>query len=483
MDHFLSQRLFDYKIHEAQIIKIHEKCKSYGQLFPIAGNQLSIDQIAIDSKGFAKALAKDLKSGDYKIEPGLLRPIIVKGKQRIIFKFNLTDTIIHASISDIINEHCQKNFSKNLHSYIKGRNYWKTIQNFALFCKKHFNQNIPQKDKGLYILRRDIANYTDTIPTDESSPLWKLLLQEIQFPDSPSALDARAWQYAQEVIRAEVKETKSGDPYRRDKGVPTGSPISTTLFNIYMVELDREMDRISPEFYARYGDDLIVADKNVLKTNQISKVIEKVLHEHRLESKKEKEASLYLTIPGRHPAKYENGITGAYTGRDRLTFLGCDVMASGTIAMGAKMEKELISEITRRLLNTKRLLSQNTPLKGQKEETQIKPIGKDTCLLKTYCQSINSMFDPNSPLAHKCAGLLRYALTDRQCLKRLDYCIARAILKEYTESPSIKAFRSLSIKDMRKAGLQSLVNNRNMVGKQRSYYTSRNIPTKPLQKT
>jgi hypothetical protein len=230
-----------------------------------------------------------------------------------------------------------------------------------------------------------------------------------------------------------------------------------------MIELDREIDKVCPGFYTRYGDDLIVADKDVRKTQKISNVIDKVLHDHRLEGKQEKEASLYLTIPGRHPEIDPNGLTKSYTGRDRLTFLGCDIMAQGTIAIGAKLERGIIAEISRRLNHTKRLLNlQNSVSTRGLMDGSISRGKKE---LIAYCKAVNNMFNPDSPLAHKSAGLLRYAITDRQCLKRLDYCIARAILRTHTNDPSIKRFRQLSIKEMREVGLQSLVHNRNIIGK------------------
>jgi len=479
MDHFLARRLFDYKIHESQIIKIHEKCKSFGKVFSVGGATVNLDQIALDSKNFSKALASDLKSGHYKIEPGLLRPIIVKGKERVIFKFNLTDTILHASVSEIINDHCQQAFSKNLHSYIKGRNYWKAIQKFAFFCKRHFSQPIPQKEKGIYVLRRDIANYTDTIPVDEVSPLWDLLRKELGFPTNPSALDLKAWDYVVDVIRAEVKNSKEERSYKKISGVPTGSPISTTLFNIYMVELDRRIDSIAPAFYARYGDDLIVADPNLKTTKIISKIIEEVLSKYGLESKKEKEASLYLTIPGRHP---DPSTAGEYIGRDRLTFLGCDIMARGTIAVSSKLEKEIIQEIKSRLDKTEKLEKGSWKVKNEEKKQKEGPSNTANtidAMLPSYCKTINKMFDPENPLAHKSAGLLRFAVTDRHCLKRLDYSIARAILQKCTNHPSVKGFRKLSIRDMRNAGVQSLVNSRNEVGKKKVATPNLKHPREP----
>jgi hypothetical protein len=450
MHHFLAEKLFNYKVHESQIVKIHEKCRSHGKRFQVGGEFVELSQIAVDSTRFAKALAKDLKEGNYKISPALLKPIIIKGKERILFKFNLTDTILHGAVSQILNDHCLEIFSKNLHSYIRGRNYWKAIQQFAKFCSGHFNQNIPPHKKGLFILRRDIASYTDSIPVHEESPLWNILKIETAFPEKPNSHEKRAWDYLTSVIRAEVKNSQKGPSFIQNKGVPTGSPISTTLFNLYMIELDKEIDKINPGFYARYGDDLIVADQDIQKTRKIDILFKEILKKYHLKSKEEKENSIYLTIPGKHP---DPVLAPEYRGCDRVTFLGCDIMAKGPIAISRKLEKEIIKETRTRLAQCKQL-HPNIPDIKQK--------------LTLYCKTINQMFEPDNRLAHKSAGLLKYAITDRSCLKRLDYSIARAILHAVTKDKSIKKFRQISIKDMRNCGLGSLVNNRNQVGKERN---------------
>jgi len=84
--------------------------------------------------------------------------------------------------------------------------------------------------------------------------------------------------------------------------------------------------------------------------------------------------------------------------------------------------------------------------------------------------------DPDSKLCQKSAMPLRMLITDRNCLKRLDYNIARMVLRYTLGDSSVRGFRTLRIREMRQKGLISLVHQRNLVGKRKKI---QNKETKP----
>jgi hypothetical protein len=237
-----------------------------------------------------------------------------------------------------------------------------------------------------------------------------------------------------------------------------------------MVDLDRSIDSLKPGFYARYGDDLILADPNIEKSQEGDKIFKETLKKYQLKSKVEKEDSLFFNMAGRHPNHRaikgsENGSKNGsdhangqeppiiFKGCDRLIFLGCDIMAKGTVSVSRKLEKEILGELSNRLEKTKQRVN---PLSHTQSDC-----------LTAYCKVINEALDPKNKLAHKSAGLLRHGINDRSCLKRLDFSIAQLLLTQIFNNNSIKNFRQITIKDMRGHGLLSLVNNRNQVGKNR----------------
>lgn len=441
--HFLAEALFHPKTIEAEIIRMHEKYKTEGKDLSYREEGVELATIAQHASHYSKIFAQSLKTGEYQIQPARLVEIETHGKKRTLYLFNINDSILHGVVSNTIHSYCQEKniYSPNLKSYIKGKSHWKTLKEFAQFVRQH-HQQTPTKERGLYILRRDIASYTDMIPVDDDSLLWPLLQKELRFPPQPTRLEERAWKYTRQVIQTEAR-TKDGEIFKKTKGVPTGSPISTTLFNFYALELDKELDALKPAFYTRYGDDILVADTSRIKTDKASRLIQTTLQTHGLESNKKKLESYFLNNAGRHPDPHPNDATSEqYPGRDRILFLGCDIKADGTISLNKKTKNNMLQDLRERFSHIDRTLSI--------EER-----------LKLMCQSVSFALNPQQPLCHKTAILLRYNVTDRQCLHDLDKRISLEILKTLTGRKSPKGFREIPIKKMRDNGLPSLVALRN----------------------
>lgn len=452
MPHYLTKTLGDFHSYENQILWMHEKNRANPSGGLISQEGVEFPNIARNARSFAKAMAKDIKGGNYKLDPARHVTIVTNGKERVLYKYKLTDIILHGVVARILGEILEPKYSENLHSYRKGKNYWQALRDFSKYCRGHFKRKIDPKLKGFYVLRRDIASYTDNIPVREDSPLWPLLKKEIEFPENPNKEDSIAWSYLEKVVRTDVILPNTKEAITQIMGVPTGSPISTTVYNLYLINLDRKLDELNPGFYARYGDDLIIADPDLKKINEANEMFKSTLKNYYLTSSEKKEQSYFFNIAGRSPidpAASQSGFKGA----DRIEFLGCDVMARGEIALTRKKEKQLIKDLeTRARLG---LIAE--------------PLGDDKTIinsrLKIAVDIIKSALDPESRLCQKSAPTLRKLITDRGCLKRLDFNIARLILREVLDDASIKGFRTIPIKAMRQMGLFSLVHQRNLVGR------------------
>jgi len=442
--HFLSQYLFHELTIEAEIIRIHEKYKKENKDLRYNQEGVELATLAQNAKEYSKIFARELKHGRYKIEPARLVEIETNGKKRTLYLFSVNDSIVHGIVSQAIHNYCQEKgiYSPNLKSYLKGKSHWKTLKEFAQFVRQYHQSSVPKKERGLFILRRDIASYTDRIPVDNESLLWPLLKKELGFPNHPTPLEERAWNYTREVIQTEAK-TKEGNTFKKMVGVPTGSPISTTLFNFYSLELDRKIDALQPQYYTRYGDDIIIADQNRAVTNTASKIIQDTLSKYRLESNAKKKESFYLNNAGRHPTppsppSPNPSEEDEYPGRDRILFLGCEIKADGTVSLSKKSKNQMLLDLRERLSR----INHNLP----------KPLQ-----LELLCQTAAHALDPTQPLCHKTATLLRYNVTDRTCLHDLDKRIGLELLRKLTGRPHPKGYRIFPLKTMRAKGLPSLV--------------------------
>lgn len=454
MGHFLQEKLGDYRIYQEQILWIHEKTRAMGKNLYLESEDIGFHEISRNSKAFAKAMVTDIKSGLYKTRPAKICSFLIKGKQRTIYKFTPTDIILHGVVSKVLNQYLEEKYSSNLHSYRRGRNYYQALSGFAKYAQKHYKAKVNPLERGLYVLRRDIANYTDTIPTSENSPLWDLLKKELQFPKCPSQSDLTAWDYLQRVIRSEISIPHILNEHNivtPELGVPTGSPISSTMYNLYLINLDRKIDSLNLGFYCRYGDDLLLADESLELVLKADKTFNQTLECYKLESRKEKEKSLFLNAAGRISI---NPKASKFSGTQSVEFLGCQISSKGEISLHKKNEQELMKDLNQRL---KKTLKQFESGSGSELNNELK--------LQLAIKIINKALDPDNKLCQKSALALRHVVTNRRYLQNLDYKLARLIIKHTLRYGSVKGFRHLRIKKLRQEGLMSLTASRNLVGK------------------
>jgi hypothetical protein len=448
LSHFLTERLTSATAFEEQLDRLHEKYVAGGLAYAIEQDGVSLAAMAQDAGRFSRALVKDIRAGRYALEPAQLRMITVGEKERLIYKFRLTDLLVHGVVSAALHDWFLPRFSPRLYSYIKGRDWWDALRDFSAFVRAHFRSKADKRSLGLYVLRRDIAKYTDSIPVGDSSPLWPLLLRETGFPAKPEGVDRIAWDLCRGVIRTEAFTLDGAGHFTNLVGVPTGSPISTTLFNVYIVELDRKLDALEPGFYARYGDDLLFADIDPEKARRADEIIRTTLKEHRLRSNVDKSRNLFFNGAGRPSSAWP-----AAKGSPSVEFLGCRISADATVALGPKNHRLLIADLEDRL----RRLTANLPRNAPPAERG--PL---------VCRILNEALDPESALAQKSAAALRYSVTDREYLKELDREILKMALKWISGSRSVKAFREFSPARLRRQWkLISLYHARNMQGKKR----------------
>lgn len=447
MAHPLTRSLFDPEPFEAQIEIVHGKYRVGGGDITLKQQGVELASIALESRSFARALVKDVKSGAYALQPARLLEIEVGEKMRIIYQFRISDLLVHGVVSNLIHEICIPKFSPNLHSYMKGRNWWEAIHQFAAYARGYHDSVTDKFSRGLYVLRRDIKSYTDSIPVGVGSPLWPLLKKELEFPENPKGDDLRAWKIIEAVIRTEAITLDGLGHFTTIVGVPTGSPISTTLFNVYLMNLDRAIDAARPAYWARYGDDLILADPDPEKIKRIDSLIVEILKHHQLASNQKKSLNLHFNAAARPSTVWPET-----RGADKVIFLGCDIGATGLITLSLKNKRALLDELKARLKNLDTHIGDALPMERMRMAASI----------------VNSAIDPNHRLAHKTASLLRHVVTDRPSLKDLDRTLALMVLSFATGSSSVKAFRDISFRSIRSEGqLISLYHRRNLVGKRR----------------
>ena len=442
----LVQYLGEAKRYQIQISKLHLKHAQSRRMFSIEQDEVALASIISDEKRFAKLMAKTVSQGEYELKPAQLRTITINGKERGLFHFRLSDYLLHGVVADLILELMQANFSPCLYSYLKGRDWWKAVQDFTNYIRDYRRKVKDPKERGLYILRCDIKSYTDTIPVGNNSPIWQQLKDLFHFyPFSEKEL--KIWNFIQQVLRPEVY-IKKGQLFTKLEGVPTGSPISTTLFNFYLHSLDKTLDQTPGAFYARYSDDLLFAHPNYEVIEQAKRQIDEILQRFLLMTNPEKEKELFFNGAGR-PCPLKKTKSAVV-----IDFLGCSIYFDATVALKPDKVRILLEELRQRVLRTVQSIKNDNKEK----------VGQ------MICHIINETLNPHSSRSQKYASFLRKIITDRKQLKQIDHLLAILVLEGLTGNQSPRGFRKYPYQKMREQwDLISLYHTRNRFGRRLSY--------------
>ena len=112
--------LSDFRIYQRQLDQLHEKYLFTPKLYELRQDQVSLASMSMKGAKVAKLIAKSVALGEYRLQPGTVREISVKGKVREVYSFGLTDLIVHRAIAHVIEEAMSPHLSHRLFSYRKG---------------------------------------------------------------------------------------------------------------------------------------------------------------------------------------------------------------------------------------------------------------------------------------------------------------------------------------------------------------------------
>jgi hypothetical protein len=381
----------------------------------------------------ARLLADAVSSGRYELHPATLRTIRVNGKDRVVFAYPVLDLVVHGVVADLLLERVEPTLSERLSSYRPGRSWWSGVSAFAAYVRAHRAARPAPRDRGLYVLRRDVDAYTDSIPLGPASTMWPLIGELLGGLGEARA--SRTWPLVEEVVRPRLLGNGGGLATRL-RGVATGQPISVLAFNLYLRELDHELEAVPGTFSARYSDDLLVAHPDAEVAQALSDRMDERLAGVGLRFGAKKRRDLFLTGAGRPSEAWPEA-----RGTTWVPFLGMRVGMDGTVALGERKVRGLLREAERRAWNTAR------SLRASDEEARGRAVAT----------VVNALLDPDEPvLTGGPAPVLARAVTDRPQLDWLDHALARIVASAVTGDPGAAAFRRVPPRRVRDWGLVSL---------------------------
>lgn len=437
----LSICLGDPQRYLDQIDRLHDKNSRRNRLYELEQDGVPLASLCMNRNHVARVLAKMVGRGRYELGPARIKNVTLNGKVRKLFQLRVTDLIVHGVVAEILNERMQSELSSQVYSYQRGVPWWRAASDFARYVREHRRSRPRVSDRGLYVLRRDIREYTDSIPVADSSNLWVRLRAMLGLEGERDGMNERHWELLRKVVRPEAYR-EPGAYCCNIRGVPTGSPISTSLFNFYLMPLDQALASISGAFYARYSDDLLFAHPDAGVAREAGERLAAVLWDLNLETNREKDRDLYFNGAGR-PTSVWMGTRGT----SAVGFLGCEVSFKGVVSLKPRKMRALLRDVRIRVRRTLAALPEAEA--GRRGEV--------------VCSVVNEALDPNSPCRQKSAPLLSGLVTDRPQLREIDYCIARIVASGLSGDSSVRAFRKVPYRTLRREwNLVSLYHRRNL---------------------
>jgi Reverse transcriptase (RNA-dependent DNA polymerase) len=425
------------KLYRDVIDALAKKWAKRGRLEQFEVENVSLAELLGHSDTLARKLAKTVASGEYRLSPLVQRHGYIGGKHRVIYRPNLLDAIVLSVLARYLTELFEPELCNTLHSFRKGHSAWKALDTLCQYVHAHRN-TVPLRERGLYVLRRDVTHYGESLDVSAESPFNETLNRLLK-----SDPDAERRAVLQPLVLGALRQPVlcgSSPPQPLPRGIPTGSPIQPPFLNLYLASVDRELSVVPDAFYARFGDDILFVHPNVDSTVTAAHRLENRLSALGLSSNSLKSRDLFFNGAGR-PAP-----TGApFEGVQQIEYLGASVGFSGQLSLKSTHFRRLILKLRERLQHV------------AQESIFLDQITR----IELLCEAARRALNPRDVLVLPGIDRLFSHVNDRSQMIDFDFRVAQTIAELITRKHGVRAFRELPKRELRGYGAPSLVAARN----------------------
>lgn len=426
-------RLDSPKAYEASLDALIKKWSSRGRLEALEYRGVSLADLQGHVSTLARVLAKTIRNGEFRFSALSMSSVNLDGKVRILYRPNLVDAVVLTAAAKYLTAVAEPSLSNALHSFRKGRSSTALVRLVARYFRNH-RMRVPLRERGLYVLRRDIAKYGECIDATPTSPIFEQV-ERVLLNDA----DAAHRVLARRLIVAAITQPvlyHDGAQNPLARGVPTGSPIQIPCLNLYLADLDRRFDAVAGAFYARFGDDILFIHPDPHVCEWAALELERQMGSFNLEFNAEKCHTLFVNGAGR-----ANPAWPRFKAASCIEYLGIRVHFGGGQGLKRLPLKALQSQLRRRFTSIRDTAGTDDPV----------------ILAQLMCDAVAKSIDPLHPLSLPAAERLRRIVDDRSQLRDFDYRIALMVAEAATGRRGPRAFRRLSYRRLRRMGLPSLV--------------------------
>ena len=249
-----TSRLMEKTLDRMNIFIAYKKVKKNKGSSGVDG--MTVDELLEYLKRNFKQLQKEILEESYTPMP-VRRVEIDKpdGGKRLLGIPTVIDRLIQQAIAQVLTPIYEEKFSETSYGFRPGRSQHQAIEK----CKEYIN------DSYKWVVDIDISKFFDTVNHDK---LMAILARDID--DKKLLRLIRRYLQSGVMINGVVADT--------DLGCPQGGPLSPLLSNMYLNELDRELDRRGLRF-CRFADDCNIYVKSKRSAERVMESMTKFLEE------------------------------------------------------------------------------------------------------------------------------------------------------------------------------------------------------------
>jgi hypothetical protein len=393
--------MFEYKNLLSAFEHIHKKTIASPSRF-IGLDSISIKELYFSKEQYVKNLSFLVKDQTYELKP--LRKIVLnQKKKRYVYNLPLNELILHTSAAQFLQFHLERRFSDNLFSYRKGRNPFQALrkaENFLSTYKKNYKGDL--KDRGLFLIKKDITNFTDSISSKPESKLYELIDQ--------LNLAQNDVQLLKQLINPQY--FWDGELLILEY-LPTGSPLATILGNFFLNELDHMCSSFPESLYMRFGDDILFISPHLDSFTMVDEIITNFCQTHHLSFSPTKCKKFFLNRAGR---SYDDGKV-MISGGHLFDYLGYRIDFQSGIIVKPEKKKAFFQQFNHMINNYV------TNMNARFGENWL----NDKKIFQHFINQVNSLFDRSSQ--NHIPQLLDAIknTSDRNEIKKIDLSIRKII--------------------------------------------------------
>ncbi len=281
-DELLSSEVFEEVFHRLHLkLKAGEARGTSFVLYP----ELTLEWILRNKKLMIDIIRSEIKKANFEFDT-IKHSIVVTDKARDIYIAAWPERILLMAMGAILTRRITPLLTKNVYSFQKGRGPHEAVRDVTEFIKS-------QPTKPLYVLKRDISKYGDSVP---QAKLFEALETIRDIKESPLFL-----RLLKAAIRTPFRQKDGAAEASLCVGIPSGSPLVPPLENFYLMPLDRKLSDIENSFYGRYGDDILFVTSDRRLADWAREEIDRVVSDLSLEIKAQKVINARLDFYRRLP--------------------------------------------------------------------------------------------------------------------------------------------------------------------------------------